>query len=105
MTISPCGIVGNTGKRRKCWLPAFSSFPTVFSKAFFFRVFKSRDCVVKSLKRHNKMNLSLSQMTKNKMTIFHPLHEMQMFESSMFESAFKDRGSKDQISIRKINKK
>ena len=25
------------GKRRKSWLPAFSSFPTVFSKAFFFR--------------------------------------------------------------------
>ena len=31
------------------WLAVFSSFPTVFSKAFFFRVFKSRDCVVKSL--------------------------------------------------------
>ena len=28
--------------------PAFSPFPTVFSKAFFFRVVKSRDCVVKS---------------------------------------------------------
>ena len=36
------------GKRRKCWLPAFSPFPTVFSKAFFLRVVKSRDCVVKS---------------------------------------------------------
>ena len=23
------------GKRRKCWLPAFSSFPTMFSKGFF----------------------------------------------------------------------
>ena len=23
------------GKRRKCWLPAFSSFPTLFSKGFF----------------------------------------------------------------------
>ena len=22
------------GKRRKCWFPAFSSFPTMFSKAF-----------------------------------------------------------------------
>ena len=31
----------NTGKRRKCWLPAFSPFPTVFSKAFLFRVVKS----------------------------------------------------------------
>ena len=36
------------GKRRKCWLPAFSPFFTMFSKAFFFRVVKSRDCVVKS---------------------------------------------------------
>ena len=34
-------------KRRKCWLPAFSPFPTVFSKASFFRVVKSRDCVIK----------------------------------------------------------
>ena len=28
------------GKRRKCWLPAFSSFPTMFSKGPFFRVVK-----------------------------------------------------------------
>ena len=34
------------GKRRKCWLPAFSPFPTVFSKAFFSRGVKSRDCKV-----------------------------------------------------------
>ena len=34
------------GKRRKCWLPAFSLFPTIFSKAFFSRGVKSRDCVV-----------------------------------------------------------
>ena len=25
-------------KRRKCWLPAFSPFPTMFSKAFFYMV-------------------------------------------------------------------
>ena len=35
-------------KRRKCWLPAFSPFSIVFSKAFFFWVVKSRDCVVNS---------------------------------------------------------
>ena len=29
-------------KRRKCWLPAFSPFPTMFSKGLFFRVVKSR---------------------------------------------------------------
>ena len=39
----------NSGKRKKCLLPAFSPFPTVFSKVFFFRVVKSQDCVVKSL--------------------------------------------------------
>ena len=33
---------------QKWKLPAFSPFPTMFSKAFFFRVDKSRDCVVKS---------------------------------------------------------
>ena len=37
------------GKRRKCWLPAFSPFPTMFSEGYFFRVVKSRECVVKSL--------------------------------------------------------
>ena len=36
------------GKRRKCWLPAFSPFSTIFSNGYFFRVVKSRDCVVKS---------------------------------------------------------
>ena len=37
------------GKRRKCWLPAFSPFPTMFLKSFFFKVVKSRDLVVKEL--------------------------------------------------------
>ena len=36
------------GKRRKCRLPKFSPFPKMFSKAFFFRVVKCRDCVAKS---------------------------------------------------------
>ena len=36
------------GKRRKCWLPALSPFPTVFAKDPFLRVVKSRYCVVKS---------------------------------------------------------
>ena len=36
------------GKMRKCWLPAFSPFPTMFSEGYFFRVVKIRDCVVKS---------------------------------------------------------
>ena len=39
------------GKRRKCWLPAFSPFST-FSKGFFFRVVKSPNCVVE-LKVHS----------------------------------------------------
>ena len=33
------------GKRRKCRLPAFSPFPTMFSKGFFPRFITSRDCV------------------------------------------------------------
>ena len=48
MMISFFDRVENTGKRRKCWLQAFSLLPTVFSKALFFRVVKSRDRVVKS---------------------------------------------------------
>ena len=36
------------GKRRKCWLPAFSPFPTMFSKGFSVGgIVKSLDCVVK----------------------------------------------------------
>ena len=31
-------------KRRKCWLPAFSPFLTMFSKGFFCRAVKTRDC-------------------------------------------------------------
>ena len=34
-------MVGSCGKRRKCWLPAMSPFPTKCSKALFLRVFKS----------------------------------------------------------------
>ena len=34
------------GKRRKCWLPTFSPFPTILSNSFLLRVVKSRDCVV-----------------------------------------------------------
>ena len=37
------------GKRRKCWFPAFSPLPTMFSKGLFLWVIKSRDCLVKSL--------------------------------------------------------
>ena len=41
------GMIKNiVGKGEKCWLPAFSPFPTMFSKGFFFRVVKSRDCMV-----------------------------------------------------------
>ena len=31
-----------------CWLPAFSPFPMVFSRALFFGVVKRRECMVKS---------------------------------------------------------
>ena len=36
------------GKGENAGVSAFSPFPTMFSKAFFFRVVKSWDCVVKS---------------------------------------------------------
>ena len=38
------------GKRRKGWLPAFSSFPTMFSIAFFPRVSKTMHCSLKGFK-------------------------------------------------------
>ena len=45
--------VENTGKWSKCWLPAFSPFPTVFYKDVFFRIIKSWNCVEKSLNLKN----------------------------------------------------
>ena len=37
------------GKRRKCMLPAFSPFPTMYSKVVFYGVVKSfKDCVERS---------------------------------------------------------
>ena len=40
-------------KRRKCWLPAFSPLPTMFSKACLLRVVKIWDCAGKELKNSN----------------------------------------------------
>ena len=36
------------GKRRKCWLPAFPPFPTMFSNGLSLKVVKSQDWVVES---------------------------------------------------------
>ena len=47
------------GKRRKCWLPAFSPFPTMFPKGFFLKIVNSWDCVVKSFTVCTKLNMSL----------------------------------------------
>ena len=37
------------GNRRKCWLPALSPHPTMFSKAFFCRAVKTRNHLEKGL--------------------------------------------------------
>ena len=47
------------GKKRKCWLPACSPFPTMVSKAFFPRGVKSRDGVVKG----KLMSFSIDDLT------------------------------------------
>ena len=46
------------GKRRKCWLPAFSPSLTMFLKGFFFRVVKSRDYELNSHEKENFKNMS-----------------------------------------------
>ena len=49
MMISLFDKVENTvGKGENAGYQQFSPFPTVFSKALFFRVIKSRDCVIKT---------------------------------------------------------
>ena len=47
--ICPQYIKEGTQKRRKCWLPVFSPFPTIVSKAppLFSRFPKTQDCVMK----------------------------------------------------------
>ena len=77
------------GKRRKCWWPAFSSFPTIFSIlsgtnvnfvfTFIFRLQKSvlsqtQECLVKGLVRvHGSMiwNNDLSNISKVLMKLIH----------------------------------
>ena len=71
------GRVGNVvGKRRKCWLPTFSPFPTIFSKALCFRVIKSQDCVVKIIWIHFKfiITCNLVKLQLYKVNIRHPFH-------------------------------
>ena len=50
------------GKGRKCWLTAFSPFPTMFSKGLSLRVVKSRDCVRKSQTSNTEFVFQRSQM-------------------------------------------
>ena len=52
------------GKRRKFWLPAFSSFSTMLSDGFFFRVIKSWDCVVKGYLSYSSWSTHILIMKK-----------------------------------------
>ena len=51
------------GKRRKCWLPAFSPFPTVFSKGFLLKIFKSGLCG-KGLSISQMMNFEIFEIER-----------------------------------------
>ena len=63
MTISLYDRVENTvGKGENAGLPAFSPFPTVFSKAFFFGVVQSRGWVVRSSPYSKQQILDLSKL-------------------------------------------
>ena len=53
------------GKRRKCWLPAFSPFSMMFSKDSFIRVVKSWDCVVKSSAKSIDQDLTAQCVSPN----------------------------------------
>ena len=48
MAISLCDKSRKRGKRRKCRSPAFSSFPTLFSKTFLYRLVNCPEHVAKS---------------------------------------------------------
>ena len=75
MTVSLYDRVDNSGKRRKCWSPAFSLFPTVFSKTFFFRVVKSRGVCFKELKAEvhvRKDRKNCGKRRKSGLPVFSP---------------------------------
>ena len=46
-------LENNVEKRRKCWLPAFSSFPTMFSKGYSLGAVKTQNFMAKSLTQIN----------------------------------------------------
>ena len=50
------------GKSRKCWLPAFSPFPIIFSKGSFFRIVKSWDYVAELKQARLQFVWSFSQI-------------------------------------------
>ena len=62
--IEMCVAMGRKhfGKRRKCWLPAFSPFPYMFSKGSFLRVIKKWDCVVKGECLIKQQNFRMNQI-------------------------------------------
>ena len=49
------------GKRRKCFLPAFSPFPKMSLEAFFPWVLESQDCVVKDCVDNSPSSKELSK--------------------------------------------
>ena len=61
------------GKRRKCWLAAFSPFSIMFSKACFSRGVKSQDCVVKG------------EIFTRQFHVLTTLREVNIFQKTLFE--------------------
>ena len=68
-------------KRRKCWLPAFSLSPTMFSQGFFFKVIKSRDLVVKRSRRFQHYFSYTSGASS-------PMHAFLKFSGPVFKPIF-----------------
>ena len=61
----------HSGKRRKCWWPAFSPFPVMFSKSFMYWIVKSSDCVIKSYNDHNGIWPTVPGILKVYRLLFH----------------------------------
>ena len=62
-------------KLRKCWFTAFSSFPTIFSTGFFFRIIISQDLchkwiISKVIVLQNFLKIRLSTLTLSQTTNF-----------------------------------
>ena len=84
------------GKRRKCWLPAFSPFPTMLSKDFFLKVIKSRNCVVRFMHCEKRCSMHLIEVMTPPLSTcaIHTIFPMNLHFSPFFSWLFSTKNQR-----------